>query len=81
MTAGTPHADLARTFLAFILTRDFQATIPTGNWMYPVIDLGDDLPQAFRDLPVPPHALLIDPDDVAAQRSDWIDAWLGAMTQ
>jgi thiamine transport system substrate-binding protein len=81
MTAGTDNRDLAREFLAFVLTRDFQETIPTGNWMYPVIDLGDDLPQAFRDLPKPPRALLIDSGDVAAHRSAWIDAWLGAMTQ
>jgi thiamine transport system substrate-binding protein len=81
MTARTDKQDLAREFLAFVLTRDFQETIPTGNWMYPVIDLGDDLPQAFRDLPRPPNTLLIDPGDVAAHRSAWIDTWLGAMTQ
>jgi len=80
MTAGTEHADLARDFLAFVLTQDFQATIPTGNWMYPAIDLGDSLPEAFRELPQPPSALSIDPDEVAAHRGDWIDAWLAATT-
>jgi len=80
MTAGTEHADLARDFLAFVLTQDFQATIPTGNWMYPAIDLGDGLPEAFRELPQPPSALSIDPDEVAAHRGDWIDAWLAATT-
>ena len=80
MTAGTEHADLARDFLAFVLTKDFQATIPTGNWMYPAIDLGDGLPEAFRELPQPPSALSIDPDEVAAHRGDWIDAWLAATT-
>ena len=81
MTAGTENMQLARDFMAFVLSHDFQEAIPTGNWMYPAIDLGDGLAQAFHDLPRPPQALLIDPDEVAAHRSQWIDDWLGAMTR
>ncbi len=81
MTAGTEKEDLARQFLGFVLSRDFQAVIPTGNWMYPVVDIGDDLPPVFADLPLPPKTLMIEPDDVAAHRSAWIDAWLGAMSR
>ncbi|MEO1961495.1 MAG: thiamine ABC transporter substrate binding subunit, partial [Paracoccus sp. (in: a-proteobacteria)] len=35
MVEGSDHADLARDFLAFMLTPAFQSVIPTTNWMYP----------------------------------------------
>jgi thiamine transport system substrate-binding protein len=45
--------DLAQKFLAFLVSRPAQEKIPTTNWMYPVVDLGDALPEAFRKLPAP----------------------------
>lgn len=81
MTAATDQPDLARQFLAFIVSADFQRTIPEGNWMFPVIDLGADLPQVFQDLPRPEKALLLAPSEVSLQRASWIEEWLGAMSQ
>ena len=81
MTATTGQPELARQFLSFIVSPGFQKTIPQGNWMYPVIDLGDDLPQAFRDLPRPDKALLLAPSEVAMERPVWIQEWLEAMSQ
>ena len=78
MTAGTRNRELAQAFLSFILTPEFQTTIPTGNWMYPVTDIGEALPATFGKLPAPSDALLIESEEVAAKRSDWIDEWLGA---
>jgi len=80
MTAATDQPDLARQFLNFVMTPAFQKKIPEGNWMYPVIDLGDDLPETFRDLPTP-KALLMAPSEVSLQRSTWIQEWLNAMSQ
>ena len=59
----------------------FQQAIPTGNWMYPVIDLGDALPPAFAALPVPSKTLLYAPEEVATHRTAWIDEWLKAMSR
>jgi thiamine transport system substrate-binding protein len=81
MTAHTDQPELAREFLAFILSPAFQETIPEGNWMYPAIDLGEDLPQTFRDLPVPEKSLLLAPSEVGLQRSAWIQEWLDAMSR
>ncbi|MCW5697857.1 MAG: thiamine ABC transporter substrate binding subunit [Bauldia sp.] len=81
MVAGSDQPELARQFLAFIATDAFQATIPEGNWMYPVTALADGLPPAFTDLPVPETSFLTDPDTVAANRRAWIDEWLAAMTR
>jgi thiamine transport system substrate-binding protein len=73
--------DLARDFLAFLISRAAQEIIPTTNWMYPAIDLGDALPEAFRNLPVPAKTLLTPPDQVAANRTAWIDEWLNSAGQ
>lgn len=81
MTASTDQPDLARAFLDFVLTPGFQEAIPQGNWMFPVIDLGESLPQAFRDLPQPGKALLLSPSEVGLERKAWIDEWLEAMSR
>ncbi|MBL9033181.1 MAG: thiamine ABC transporter substrate binding subunit [Rhodospirillaceae bacterium] len=73
--------ELAKLFLAFLTSRAAQEKLPTTNWMYPVIDLGDALPQAFRDLKVPAKALLMPSDQVAANRSAWIEEWLNSAGQ
>lgn len=70
---------LARQFMQFILTPDFQKAIPQGNWVYPAIDLKDALPQIFRDIPKPQKALMLDPVQVGNQRKDWIHEWLQVM--
>ena len=81
MTAHTDQPDRARDFLEFIGSPGFQKTIPTGNWMYPVIDLREDLPSAFRYLPRPETALLFESDDVKSSRTAWINEWLEAMSE
>ena len=73
--------ELAQKFLAFLVSRPAQEKIPTTNWMYPVVDLGDALPEAFRKLPVPSKTLLMPQDEVAANRSAWIDEWLNSAGQ
>ncbi len=78
-TAKQP--ELARRFLRFVVSPGFQDAIPTGNWMYPVIELGEGLPPAFAALPKPARALSFTPDEVAANRKRWIDDWLEAMSR
>ncbi len=72
---------LAKRFLTFIVSPAFQKTIPTGNWMYPVIDLADALPPAFAALPRPAKTLLHAPEEAAAGRKAWIAEWLEAMSR
>lgn len=73
--------ELAKQFLAFLGSKEAQEKIPTTNWMYPVIDLGDALPQVFRDLEVPEKALLMPSATVAANRGAWIEEWLNSAGQ
>ncbi|MEQ8964845.1 MAG: thiamine ABC transporter substrate binding subunit [Azospirillaceae bacterium] len=80
-TAGTDAPELADRFLAFMTDPGFQSTIPTGNWMYPVIDLPDGLPEGFETVVEPGSALLYDPAVVAENRAAWVDEWLQAMSR
>ncbi|MCE7027688.1 thiamine ABC transporter substrate binding subunit [Jiella avicenniae] len=74
----TPHAELARTFLSFLVGKEAQAILPTTNWTLPVRD-DIDLPEAFSDLVSVDRPLLIDPETVAKNRRAWTDEWLQAV--
>lgn len=77
---NAPEKELARQFLAFMLQPGFQDTIPTNNWMMPVAETTEPLPEAFGKLVEPKTTFLMSPAEVAANRQAWIDEWLKAMT-
>ncbi len=81
MLKNAPHPELARQFLAFMLTPAFQSIIPTGNWMYPVLSPKEGLPAAFADLIQPTRGLTIDAQGVAENKLDWIDEFNQALSQ
>jgi thiamine transport system substrate-binding protein len=70
---------LAAAFLTYLTSVEGQKLIPTTNWMYPVVDLGADLPAEFAAQPKPAKLLSIDEATVTAQSRTWIDAALGAL--
>ncbi len=78
-TSTSHQPELARQFLSFLISPEAQSIIPTTNWMYPAIDIGAALPQAFRDLPLPKKTLMLKSEEIAKQRSQWISEWLAAM--
>ena len=67
---------LAKKFLRFMLTEDFQSIIPLTNIMYPVIKI-NDLPEAYKSLESP-KVLQIDPTIININKEDWIEEWLNA---
>ena len=77
--ASSKQPALAQQFMKFMVSPDFQRTIPTGNWMYPVIDT--PLPAGFTALSVPSTALQFSPEEVASQRSGWISQWQRAVSR
>ena len=81
MTKSTDDPDLARRFLEFMLSPGFQSTLPTGQWMYPVIDLPEGLPEAYNRLVDPAQPLLFEAEEVAARRGAWVEEWLQAVTR
>ncbi|HHQ4554995.1 thiamine ABC transporter substrate binding subunit [Aeromonas veronii] len=70
---------LADQFLQFMVSPAFQQEIPTGNWMYPVIDT--PLPKGFAQMITVAKPLALSSDEVAANRKGWIREWLQAVTQ
>tara|TARA_R110002020_G_scaffold6689_1_gene28373 strand:+ start:220 stop:1230 length:1011 start_codon:yes stop_codon:yes gene_type:complete len=81
MLAGAPDKDLARQFLAFMMTPGFQNEIPTQNWMMPAAPITMDLPDAFSKLVTPEKTFLYSSEEVAENRAAWIEEWLGAMSR
>ena len=81
MTKSTDDPELARQFLQFMLSPGFQAVIPTGHWMYPVVDLPEGLPSAYDKLVDPAKPLLFTPEEVASKRKAWVEEWLQAVSQ
>ncbi|KAA5929791.1 thiamine ABC transporter substrate binding subunit [Pantoea sp. Bo_2] len=77
--ASSKQPALAQQFMTFMVSPAFQRTIPTGNWMYPVIDT--PLPAGFAALTVPSTALQFSPEEVASQRSGWISQWQRAVSR
>jgi thiamine transport system substrate-binding protein len=67
---------LAKKFLRFMLTEDFQSIIPLTNIMYPVTKI-NDLPEAYKSLEIP-KVLQIDPTIINTNKEDWIEEWLNA---
>ena len=79
MLKSSSQPVLARQFMDFILTEGFQSVIPTTNWMYPAGKA--ELPPAFSSLITPKTSLLFTPQDVAANKSAWVEEWQSAITR
>lgn len=75
--ASSDQPALGRDFLAYLLSPAAQKIIPTTNWMYPVIDIGADLPAAFGTPPA--KVLAIDEATIAAQATGWVASALDAL--
>ena len=78
-SAGEP--ELADQFLRFIVSDAFQSIIPTGNWMYPVTDIGAALPAAFGKLIKVSKPLRHTPSEIAENRKAWTAEWRDALSK
>jgi thiamine transport system substrate-binding protein len=79
--AASDQPALADAFLGFMGSDDFQAIIPTTNWMYPARLPKDGLPEGFDQLINPSHALLLAPSEAHELRAAAIDEWLTALSR
>lgn len=75
---SSENKTLGREFLEYLTSETAQASIPLGNVMYPVVDLGDKLPDAFSRLIEPAKTLLIPAEEIRDNRKQWINEWLEA---
>lgn len=78
MLKSSKHPAIAKQFLQFLVSQDFQTVIPTTNWMRPVID-GATPPEFATAAPQPQKTLLLPAEEVATHRAEWIKEWLEAV--
>lgn len=78
MTNTTKQPELAKKFMAFVLSEPFQSAMPEGNWMMPAKTPAAGLPDSFKNLAEPEKALLFTPEEVQQNRRAFTDAWLNA---
>ncbi len=81
MLKSSNNQPLARQFLQFILSPEFQKELPLSNVMYPAIEIGEALPKEFSQLINAEPVLLFTPDEVLKNRKVWIDEWLTVMSE
>ena len=72
---GTRHRSEARRLVDFLITQQFQSTMPLTLFVYPA-RTGVDLPPEFTKYSVvPTRTLSIDQSTLAANRQKWQDEW------
>lgn len=79
--AGTDQPALADEFLAYMLSEEVQAIIPTTNWMYPAVLPQAGLPAGFETLMTPATTLLFSPEEAEAIRDVALAEWLTALSR
>jgi thiamine transport system substrate-binding protein len=78
VTATSAHPELARQFIAYLISEAAQSAIPTTNWMFPV-NRDAELPDAFGTLIQPERTLAFSAEEAQANRKAWIAEWLAVM--
>jgi thiamine transport system substrate-binding protein len=72
---GTKQPALAQKFVDFLLDKQFQEDMPLQMFVYPV-NPAAALPEAFtKYAQAPTQTATISPDEIAANRDKWIQAW------
>jgi len=78
---GSENIFLARRFMDFIISAEFQNRIPEMLWKFPVIQ-SSDTPQIFSDIVIPDNRLTQSVHDrKLIQNRDWIEIWKSIMAK
>jgi thiamine transport system substrate-binding protein len=75
MVGATDQRDLARAFMEFVLSEEFQRIIPEGNWSLPARLDPALLPKGFARLEMPETALIYTPQEAEALRETAVAAF------
>lgn len=76
---GTKNLDLAEKWVDFMLSTTFQEDMPLQMFVFPVIPNAKLNDTFMRFMAVPEHPAYVSPDDIAANREAWINAWTEAV--
>jgi thiamine transport system substrate-binding protein len=72
---GTQKRDLSEKFVDFMLSADFQEDIPLQMYVFPVNPDAKLDPTFEQYLAIPENPAYLDPEEIAAHREEWINAW------
>lgn len=76
---GTKHEELARKLVDFMLDKTFQEDIPLQMFVFPA-NRDAKLPEVFvKYAQKAPFGQQVSPDQIAANRDKWIQAWTDAV--
>lgn len=81
MLKSSKNKELASEFLSYLISAEAQSALPLTNVMFPSLDIGDALPDAFDRLVKPADTLSFTPEEVRDNRSDWVNEWLDASSR
>jgi thiamine transport system substrate-binding protein len=72
---GTKNQELAKKWIDFMLSTTFQEDMPLQMYVFPVNSQAK-LDETFQKyLSIPEHPAYVSPEDIAANRESWINAW------
>ncbi len=71
---GAKNPDLAKKFVDFMLTPQFQADVPAQMFVFPVIP-NTPLPDFYKFAQTPKNPANVSAADIEANRDAWIKAW------
>jgi thiamine transport system substrate-binding protein len=78
---GTPHLELARKTMDFLLSTTFQEDIPLQMFVFPANGRAE-LPDVFvKHAGITGEPALLDPELIDSQRDQWIREWTEAVLQ
>jgi len=73
--SGTSNRELAEKWVDFMLSPTFQEDMPLQMFVFPINDK-TNLDETFvKYLAVPKKPAYINPEEIAAKREEWIQAW------
>jgi len=72
---GTQNRELAEAWVDFMLSRTFQEDVPLQMFVFPVNE-NAQLDEVFaRYMAIPETTAFVSPEEIAANREEWIRAW------
>lgn len=77
--AASDAPDLARDFLAYLVSPPAQGLMATGNWMYPAVLPPEGLPEGFESMR--PAATLVAPPLSEEAREALVETWRAALSR
>jgi thiamine transport system substrate-binding protein len=72
---GTKNRDLAEKWVDFMLSPTFQEDMPLQMFVFPVNPKANLDPRFVQYLVEPKKTVAVAPEEIAANRDTWIQAW------